>query len=393
MKLLFLTSRFPFPLEKGDKLRAYYFIKHLSLKHEIYLFAVNENMPDEKSLDELRPYCKAIEIVKISKTASVLNLAKAIFQSNIPFQTAYFTSEKGKHQLKNFIQQHQPEAVFCHLLRMGEYFQDVKIENSLLDYMDTFSIGMKRYAESCGWVMRIPAQMEYKRLLKYENKLFNQFKNKIIISKQDQSYIPHSDNSSIQIIPNGVDSDFYQGTVTNKKYDLLFIGNLSYAPNIYAIKYAAEMIMPLLPTNTLSVVGATPTDEIENLQSNQIDIVGWVDDSRDAFNQARIMIAPMFISIGLQNKILQAMAMEIPCVITSMANNALGATPESEVLIADSPEEFKNQINRLLTDENLYQSIKTNARNFILKNFTGWSFLGPKTAKNDPQKHEKHEKW
>jgi glycosyltransferase involved in cell wall biosynthesis len=77
----------------------------------------------------------------------------------------------------------------------------------------------------------------------------------------------------------------------------------------------------------------------------------------------------MFISIGLQNKILQAMAMETPCVITSMANNALGATPESEVLIADSPEEFKNQINRLLTDENLYQSIKTNARNFILNNF------------------------
>jgi glycosyltransferase involved in cell wall biosynthesis len=127
--------------------------------------------------------------------------------------------------------------------------------------------------------------------------------------------------------------------------------------------------MPLLPNNNLAVVGATPTDEIKNLQSNQIDIVGWVDDSRDAFNQARIMIAPMFISIGLQNKILQAMAMEIPCVITSMANNALGATPESEVLIADSPEEFKNQINRLLTDENLYQSIKTNARNFILNNF------------------------
>ena len=369
MKLLFLTSRFPYPLEKGDKLRAYYFIKHLSLKHEIYLFAVNENMPDEKSLDELRPYCKAIEIVKLSKTASVFNLVKAVFQNNIPFQTAYFTSEKGKHQLKNFIRQYQPEAVFCHLLRMGEYFQDVKIENSLLDYMDTFSIGMKRYAESCGLMMRIPAQMEYKRLLNYENKLFNQFKNKIIISKQDQSYNPHPDNSSIQIIPNGVDSDFYRGTATNKKYDLLFIGNLSYAPNIYAIKYAVEMIMPLLPNNNLAVVGATPTDEIKNLQSNQIDVVGWVDDSRDAFNQARIMIAPMFISIGLQNKILQAMAMEIPCVITSMANNALGATPESEVLIADSPEEFKNQINRLLTDENLYQSIKTNARNFILNNF------------------------
>ena len=369
MKLLFLTSRFPFPLEKGDKLRAYYFIKHLSLKHEIYLFAVNENNPDEKSFEELRPFCKAIEVVQISKTQSIINLAKAIFQKNIPFQTAYFTSENGKRQLNQFIHQHKPDAVFCHLIRMGEYMQDITIENSLLDYMDTFSIGMKRYAESGSLVMRAPAKIEYKRLLHYENKLFNQFKNKIIISKQDQSYIPHENNSSIAIIPNGVDADFYHGTISEKKYDLLFIGNLSYAPNIYAIKYAAEQIMPLLPALTLAVVGATPTEEISGLQSKNINIIGWVDDSRDAFNQARIMIAPMFISIGLQNKILQAMAMETPCVISTMANNALGATPELDVLIADSPEEFKIQINRLLNDEQLYQTIKINARNFILKNF------------------------
>ena len=369
MKLLFLTSRFPYPLEKGDKLRAYYFIKHLSKNHEIYLFAVNENNPDEKSLEELRPFCKAIEIVKISKSQSLVNLIKAVFQKNIPFQTAYFTSEKGKAQLNAFIKQHQPDAVFCHLLRMGEYMQDNKIENSLLDYMDTFSIGMKRYAESASKIMRLPSKLEYKRLLHYENKLFSQFKNKIIISKQDQSYIPHEDNKSIAIIPNGVDADFYQSNNSEKKYDLLFIGNLSYAPNIFAIKYAAEQIMPLLSNLKLAVVGATPTEEISKLQSSNIEVIGWVDDSRDAFNQSRIMIAPMFISIGLQNKILQAMAMEIPCIISSMANNALGAAPENEVLIADTPEEFKNQINRLLNDEVLYQTIKINARNFILKNF------------------------
>lgn len=127
--------------------------------------------------------------------------------------------------------------------------------------------------------------------------------------------------------------------------------------------------MPLLSNLKLAVVGATPTEEISRIQSKNIDIVGWVDDSRDAFNQSRIMIAPMFISIGLQNKILQAMAMETPCVISSMANNALGAAPESEVLIADTPEEFQIQINRLLSDKVLYETIKSNARNFILKNF------------------------
>jgi len=124
-----------------------------------------------------------------------------------------------------------------------------------------------------------------------------------------------------------------------------------------------------VPELNLAVVGATPTSEILKLQSKQINIVGWVEDSRDAFNESKIMIAPMFISIGLQNKILQAMSMEIPCVITSMANNALGAIAEKEVLIADTPEEFITQINRLLNDHFLYESITTNGRKFILKNF------------------------
>ena len=369
MKLLFLTSRFPYPLEKGDKLRAYYFIKYLSTKHDIYLFAINENTPNQNLIDKVAPFCKKIEVVKISKLQSLANLIKAIFQFKIPYQTAYFTSHNAQKKLIAFAKENNPDAVFCHLIRMGEYIKHLSLENSMLDFMDTFSIGMKRYADNGNLLVRIAAKIEYRRLLKYENKLFDLFKHKIIISSQDQSYIPHPNNTAIQIIPNGVDADFYQSKSSEKKHDLLFIGNLSYAPNIYAINYAAEQIMPLVPELNLAVVGATPTSEILKLQSKQINIVGWVEDSRDAFNESKIMIAPMFISIGLQNKIIQAMSMEIPCVITSMANNALGATAEKEVLIADTPEEFITQINRLLSDHFLYQSITTNGRKFILKNF------------------------
>ena len=127
---------------------------------------------------------------------------------------------------------------------------------------------------------------------------------------------------------------------------------------------------PLLKELKLAVVGATPSPEILKLESNNITILGWIEDSREAFNQSKIMIAPMFISIGLQNKILEAMAMQIPCVISSMANNALGAEPEKEVLIADTPEEFIKQIKRLLNDEVLYHSMIENARQFILKNYS-----------------------
>jgi glycosyltransferase involved in cell wall biosynthesis len=214
---------------------------------------------------------------------------------------------------------------------------------------------------------------EQLRLTNYEHGIFDKFRHKIIISKQDRDWIPHTENNKIEVVANGVDTNFYIRSTTDKKYDLLFVGNLSYPPNILAVQYAAKEIMPLFKEEgkqtKLLIAGATPTSETTSLASEQIIISGWVDDVRTVFNESRIMIAPMLISIGLQNKILQGMAMEIPCVISSFANNALGATPEEEVLIADTPREYYNQIERLLNDEDLRSRITENARKFVVKNF------------------------
>jgi glycosyltransferase involved in cell wall biosynthesis len=239
--------------------------------------------------------------------------------------------------------------------------------------MDTFSKGMARRAEKSNSFMRLPVTIEGERLSIYEKEIFDRFRHKIIISKQDRDWIPHPSNNSIEVVANGVDTDFYHASPANKKYDLLFVGNMSYPPNILAVQYAAREIIPLFKSegrNTnLLIAGATPTVETTSLASDQIIISGWVDDVRTVFNESRIMIAPMLISIGLQNKILQGMAMEIPCVISSFANNALGATPEEEVLIADTPQEYYHQINRLLNDESLRLRITENARRFVVKNF------------------------
>ncbi|HOS47766.1 MAG TPA: glycosyltransferase [Bacteroidia bacterium] len=373
MKLLFLTSRFPYPLEKGDKLRAYYLIKSLSKHFDIYLFAINETSVSKKDLDELTPYCKAIEVGIVNKFSSVLSIAKNTFNKNIPFQVAYFYDEKVMQQLSAFTEKHQPEAMFCHLIRMSEYAKQLNIRRSVLDYMDTFSKGMERRGEKSNSLMSIPVKIEHERLTKYEHDIFDKFRHKIIISKQDRDWLPHAENNKIEIVANGVDTNFYTHSKSEKKFDLLFVGNMSYPPNILAVQYAAKEIMPLFKSagkkTKLLIAGATPTSETTSLASDQIIISGWVDDVRTVFNESRIMIAPMLISIGLQNKILQGMAMEIPCVISSFANNALGATPEEEVLIADNPTEYFNQIERLLNDEDLRLRITENARKFVVKNF------------------------
>lgn len=373
MKLLFLTSRFPFPLEKGDKLRAYFLIKYLSKHFDIYLFAVNESNVSSKHINELSPYCKAIETGVINKTTSVFSLAKNSFKKNIPFQVAYFYTEAVMKQLSEFNTKHKPDAVFCHLIRMSEYAKQLNIGNSVLDYMDTYSAGMERRGDKSNFLMRILAREEQQRLTTYETNIFENFRHKIIISKQDREWIPHPEKNKIEIVANGVDCNFWNASPANKKYDLLFIGNMSYPPNIIAAKYAAKTIIPLFEAKgskiSFVIAGAEPTPEIKSLSSENISISGWIEDIRGIFNESKILIAPMLISIGLQNKILQGMAMEIPCIISTFANNALGATPEVEVLIADTPEEYVQQIERILNDESLRLRLTENARKFIKANF------------------------
>jgi polysaccharide biosynthesis protein PslH len=369
-RLLFLTSRFPFPLEKGDKLRAYYLIKGLSEYYDIYLFAIHETEPKSKWIEEVSPFCKSIQTGVLPKWKSVLNLIKP---SRTPFQVSYFYNESILRQIQDFTDKHKPDILYCHLIRMTEYGRQLNIPYKILDYMDAFSKGMERIKNQGVWWMRIPAYVEWKRLRKYENEVFELFNHKIIISEQDREHIPHVKNQEIQVIVNGVDFEYYKPRESAKKYDLLFNGNMSYPPNIASTLYTAEELLPhikkTIPSITFLIAGATPTLAIRKLESDSIKVSGWMEDIREAFYHSRVMIAPMLISIGLQNKILQAMAMKIPCVISTMANNALGATHEKEVFVANSPEEYRKYIQLLLTDKAVNERITNAALEFVQNKF------------------------
>ena len=372
LKLLFLTSRFPYPLEKGDKLRAFELIKHLSAANEIILFAVNDSDVSEEQLAQLKPYCKFIYWEKISKLNSYLNLTKN-FLGYLPFSVAYFLRKTVCFGIQDIIKEHQPDHIFCHLIRMSEYVKDVKHIPKTLDYMDTFSIGMGRMKSTANWFMQSFIKMEHQRLLRYEEVIFDDFENKIIISEQDQLHIPHKNNKEITVVPNGVDFDFFYPQQREKKYDLLFAGNMNYPPNIESVLFIANEILPLLrkqkPDIKFLIAGATPAKEILQLQSATIEVTGWVDDIRTCFYESRIMLAPMLISIGLQNKILQAMAMKTPCIVSSLANNAIHATHQKEVLIADTPEDYVKHIQYLLDNVSASVDLGENAFRFAKSNY------------------------
>ena len=380
MKILFLTSRFPYPLEKGDKLRAYHQIAGLGKKHHIILASVSDEPVLPEHVDKLKPFCRRILIHNISKAKQLQNLTRA-FLNGKPFQVEYFFSKEFQKKIHKIIREDKPDAIFCQLVRMAEYVRDEKHVPKTLDYQDAFSKGYERQAQRENIFKRIPVMMEWKRMLKYEGRIFNDFNNKIIISEQDRQLIQHPDRNRIEVVPNGVDFNYYSPQQKEKKYDLIFSGNMNYPPNIESAVYIAEKIMPLLkkkkPGAKLVIAGANPAPDVLKLQSDSVTVTGWVDDIREPFAASRIHLAPMLISIGLQNKILQAMAMKIPCIVSSQANNAIHAPTNDCLLIADKPEEYVDKILMLLNDESLYSRIADHAFQFVRKNFD-WGTMNSK---------------
>jgi polysaccharide biosynthesis protein PslH len=371
VKILVLLSRVPYPLEKGDKLRAFNQIKRLSCEHDIHLIALNDTRLHPLALENLKPYCTSIKILNINKFTVLLGLLKSLF-SRLPFHVGYFYSRGVKKAIQKTIKEVNPDVIYCQLIRMAEYANGIPYPK-VLDYMDVFSKGAKRRASKSSFFLKPLLIMEYKRLLKYERKVFLSFETKTIISEQDRNYIPHSESSKIHIIPNGVDFNYFTPFEKEKKYDILFTGNMSYPPNVNSAIFLATEILPLVkekfPGIRLLLAGASPSNSILRLRSKNVIVSGWVEDIRECYASAKVFVAPMQIGTGLQNKLLEAMSMRIPCITSSLANKALGAMENESILIAKSPVEYANLITELLKDPGKADLIAQKGYEFVRERF------------------------
>ena len=148
---------------------------------------------------------------------------------------------------------------------------------------------------------------------------------------------------------------------------------MQYQPNVKSAIYIVTHILPLvkekIPGVLLLISGTSPTKEVQELASDAVTVSGWMDDIRDAYNQAIIFIAPMQIGTGLQNKLLEAMAMEMPCVTSKLANNALNAKTNDEILIGNSKEEYAELIIKLINDSSKREALGKNGQTYVRNNF------------------------
>jgi len=379
MKLLVLLPRVPYPLEKGDKLRAFYQIKELSKYHDIYLVAMQDAPLHPDALEQIEPYCKEIHLLRLSLFSKCAGIIRA-FLKGLPMQCGYFFSSRAKRKIQKLIRTIYPDHIYCFMVRMAEYVKKYKDCHKTLDYQDVLSIGMKRRAEKAPAWKKLLFLYEYQALKRYEKNIFSHFTNKTIITSIDRDLIPHPQKQYIQVIPNGVDFDKFNYQKKNKQYDLIFAGNMSYPPNVNAVLFLVKSIFPKLlvnfPNLKLCICGANPASAIKILESNNIHVTGWVNEMSEYYALSEIFIAPMQLGTGLQNKLLEAMAMKLPCVTSPLAGKPLEGA-KNAFLICNTIEEYVEAVSKLLTDNTFYQTVAENGYQFV-KTHYDWEEVGKK---------------
>ena len=378
MKLVVVTSRFPYPLEKGDKLRLYFQIKHLALNHEITLLSLADETISDDSFNHIQSFCKAVHIFPINKNSAKWNAIKSLL-GKTPLEVAYFFNKKVKQKFEEIIHQVQPDHIYCQLIRMSEYVRHLPFPKTI-DYMDAFSIGMQRRAENSNPIFKAIFNRDASQIADYESIIYHDFDNHTIISKQDRKHLNFSEKEKIHVLPNGVDTYFFAPMPeVEKKNDIAFVGNMGYYPNVQAALFLAKKILPNLRTSfpkiKLLIAGARPTQEVKNLASKNIQVTGWVEDIRTAYASATIFVAPIFYGRGQQNKILEAMSMGIPCITSDQVNEAIGAKNGSSILIANDKESCQEQISLLLKNAALQQKLSQNGLEWVRSNFS-WEKYG-----------------
>jgi glycosyltransferase involved in cell wall biosynthesis len=338
-----------------------------------------------EALEKLEPYCKEIHVFKLTWMSKFWGILLA-FLKGLPMQNGYFFSYRIKRKIEKLIHRIHPEHIYCFMIRMAEYVKHHKIHKTL-DYQDVLSIGMKRRADRAPLWKKPVFLYEYQALRRYEKNIFSHFTNKTIITEVDRDLIPHKHKHYIQVIPNGVDLEKFAHIKRKKIYDLIFAGNMSYPPNVDAALFLVKSILPKLlvsfPEIKLCICGANPAKAIQALANENITVTGWVDEMAEYYAQSKIFVAPMRLGTGLQNKLLEAMVMKLPCVTSPLAGKPLESSCHDchnshdchDILICRTVNEYVEVITKLLTDKTFFKTISTKGHDFVKMNYN-WEEIG-----------------
>ena len=376
MRILCLTSRLPYPPNRGDRLRAFHFLEHLSCQHELTLASFIADESERECVAPLQTFCREVHIVPMSPRRSALSVGINIWRRE-PLQVLYYRLPAMRDLLAELVATNDFDAAYVHLFRMAPYVAHYRELYRIVDLTDVISKEIGLSLPYRGLASRLVYGIEKRRITRYEQWVAQSFEETWLISEADRQVLaPACPSANIQVVPNGVDfSEFYPTGQGCQPNSLIFVGHLGVFHNIDAAMHLATSLLPLvreqIPDCTLSIVGAEPDPQIQQLdQDPSVTVTGFVPDLNRQLNQAAVFVAPLRFAAGIQNKVLEAMAAGTPVVTTSLINEGLGARPDHDLLVADDVESTVRKIVILLQDERHREQIARAGRQFVHRKYS-----------------------
>jgi len=360
MRLLFIANRFPYPPFRGDKLKIYNLVKQLSKIHEIDLITFVEQQSDYQYLDELKPFFKNILLQDLPKWKSVLNVLLGFFNAK-PLQVNYFKSTGFSKKVKQLIDENNYDAIHVQHLRMAQYAINISHPNVILDLPDAFSLYWeRRKTVKRNFFVKILDNIESKKVMKYEALVLSKFKKSLVCSIEDSDFLVKKHGvKNIDILPNGVDISVFKPSNHDYSHNnqLLFTGNMDYAPNVDAVIYFVSEVLPIIQEKRkvkFIIAGQRPIEKVKILDNGEtIFVTGFIQDLTSVYNDASVVVAPLRFGAGTQNKVLEAMAMGIPVVCSNIGFQGLGIENGQGAFMKTNAAEFAQQVIELLDSEEL----------------------------------------
>jgi sugar transferase (PEP-CTERM/EpsH1 system associated) len=378
-KLLYLVHRLPYPPNKGDKVRSFNLMKHLARRHQIYLGTFIDDPADEVWLDEVRKYCVDMHVARLSPRTAKLRSLRGLL-SGEALSLPYYR-DAGLRSWVESTPGLDAAVVFSSV--MADYIPDMTRLPTLVDFVDMDSAKWRQYAGTHRWPMSWLYRREGERLLAFERDVARRARHAFFVTEAEcdlfRQAAPES-TGRIDAMCNGVDAEFFSPEhVLASPYHadeipIVFTGAMDYWPNVDAAVWFAGEILPRLRQRNSSirfyVVGRSPDPAVQALAGDGVVVTGTVDDVRPYLAHAAVVVAPLRIARGIQNKVLEAMAMAKPVVASTACAGPIAAEPGRELFAADTANDYVAQVESLLADPAHADNIGKAARNRVLASYS-----------------------
>ena len=364
--VLFLVHRIPFPPDKGDKIRSYNLLRHLQERHKIYLGGFVDREEDWKHVAELEAFCEEIKFRRIGRLRSRLSAMSSLLRRR-PLSNGFYSDRALKEWVNGLAASIQFDLVVAFSSTMAQFLPTVVSEKTfvLADFVDLDSDKWKQYALESRWPMSSVYAYEARALAAWEHKVMGKVDAVTLVSDEERRLAMRqfgSDAGNVAVIRNGVNTEFFDPELRGERpFEanrpiVLFTGAMDYFANVRGVTWFAEEIWPLvrkaLPDAEFWVVGSNPTKEVEALGAAPgVVVTGYVTDIRPYLRHADVSVAPLELARGVQNKVLEALAMNLPVVATPQALQGLDGELPDSIASRSDPADFADAVIRTLLED------------------------------------------